>query len=90
VLDLDALYDQKLRYPNFHRRDRTDDPTMVARRWLLIPLTRRVHMLVITMRDADSPVAALLRGGVCETRGTVHSARLATRQPCVARCKHTD
>jgi hypothetical protein len=61
VLDLDQLYAQKLRYPNYHRDDRTDDGEIVARRWLLIPLTRAVHMLVVTVRDASSPVAAMLR-----------------------------
>jgi hypothetical protein len=61
VLDLDQLYAHKLRYPNYHRDDRTGDDEAVARRWLLIPLTRAVHMLVITVRDADSPVTAMLR-----------------------------
>lgn len=61
VLDLDQLYAHKLRYPNYHRDDRTNDTEAVARRWLLIPLTRAVHMLVITVRDANSPVAAMLR-----------------------------
>jgi len=61
VLDLDQLYAQKLRYPNYHRDDRTGDDESVALRWLLIPLTRAVHMLVITVRDPGSRAAALLR-----------------------------
>lgn len=60
VLDLDQLYAHKLRYPNYHRDDRTGDAELVARRWLLIPLTRAVHMLVITVRDPNSPVTAML------------------------------
>jgi hypothetical protein len=61
ALDLDELYAQKLRHPNYHRDDRQDDVELVARRWLLIPLTRAVHTLIITVRDPDSPVAAMLR-----------------------------
>jgi hypothetical protein len=34
---------------------------MVAKRWLLIPLTRAVQTLIITLRDPDSVVAQLLR-----------------------------
>jgi hypothetical protein len=32
---------------------------MVAKRWMLIPLTRAVHTLVITVRDPSSPASAL-------------------------------
>jgi hypothetical protein len=61
LLDLDDLYAQKLRYPNFAAGETNRDPEAAARRWLLIPLTRAVHMLVITVRDPQSVVHALLR-----------------------------
>jgi energy-coupling factor transporter ATP-binding protein EcfA2 len=61
ALDLDQFYAQKLRYPSVHRDGRADDAGTVARRSLLIPLTRAVHMLVITVRDRTSPVGTLLR-----------------------------
>lgn len=61
ALDLDDLYAQKLKHPNYHRDDHEDDVELVARRWLLIPLTRAVHTLIITIRDPASPVAAMLR-----------------------------
>ncbi|HEY5341691.1 MAG TPA: hypothetical protein VIK27_11740 [Candidatus Aquilonibacter sp.] len=61
LLDLDQFYAQKLRYPNVHRDDRVDDAGAAARRSLLVPLTRAVHMLVITIRDSASPLALLLR-----------------------------
>ncbi len=61
ALDLDDLYANRLRHPNFHRDELHGDPEAVARRWLLIPLTRAVHTLVVTVRDAQSPVAAILR-----------------------------
>ncbi len=33
----------------------------MAQRWLMIPLTRAVHTLIVTLRDPESPVAAILR-----------------------------
>jgi hypothetical protein len=61
ALDLDDFYANRLRHPNFHRDDLQGDPQTVARRWLMIPLTRAVHTLVVTIRDPESPVAAILR-----------------------------
>ena len=61
LLDFDDLYAHKMRYPNFGPSESNRDPAAAARRWLLIPLTRAVHMLVITVRDPQSPVHALLR-----------------------------
>ncbi len=69
ALDLDQFYAQKLRYPNFHRDDFGDDAEAVAKRSLLIPLTRAVHMLIVTVRDENSPVVTLLR----EAAGTMPS-----------------
>ena len=37
------------------------DPVTVAKRWLLIPLTRAVHLLVVHVRDPHSPVASMQR-----------------------------
>ena len=39
----------------------TVDPGSVAKRWLLIPLTRAVHLLVVHVRDPHSAVALMLR-----------------------------
>jgi hypothetical protein len=61
ALDLDEFFANRLRHPNFHRDDPLGDAEKVARRWLMIPLTRAVHTLVITIRDPLSPVAAMLR-----------------------------
>jgi hypothetical protein len=61
ALDLDQLYAAKLRHPNYHRDDAHDDSAVVARRWLLIPMTRAVHLLVISIHDMTSPVVGLLR-----------------------------
>jgi hypothetical protein len=61
ALDLDELYLQRLKYPNLNPADPPADPAMVAKRWLLIPLTRAVQTLIITLRDPDSVVAQLLR-----------------------------
>lgn len=61
ALDLDDFYANRLRHPNFHPDEQHGDPATVARRWLMIPLTRAVHTLVITIRDPQSPVAGILR-----------------------------
>ncbi len=61
ALDLDDFFANRLRHPNFHRDEPLGDAEKVARRWLMIPLTRAVHTFVITIRDPQSPVAAMLR-----------------------------
>lgn len=61
ALDLDDFHANKLRHPNFHRDERSGDAEIVARRWLMIPLTRAVHTLVITIRNPKSPLVAILR-----------------------------
>jgi hypothetical protein len=58
---LDDLYLQRTKYPNLSPADPPVDPTIVAKRWLLIPLTRAVHTLIITLRDPNSVVADFLR-----------------------------
>jgi hypothetical protein len=60
LIALDDLYANRLKYPNAGRFE-TVDPEIVARRWLLIPLTRAVHLLVVNVRDPASPVAAMMR-----------------------------
>jgi len=75
ALALDRLYEQRLKYPNLAPGD---DCTAedVAKRWLLMALTRAAHMLVVTVDDAASPVAGWLRDataslpdGIVETVG---------------------
>jgi len=60
ALALDKLYEQRLKYPNLSPGD---DCTAedVAKRWLLMALTRAAHMLVVTVDDPASPVAGWLR-----------------------------
>jgi hypothetical protein len=58
---LDDLFANKLKHPNLHDGDADVDVEMAARRWLLIPLTRAVHLLVIHVRDPRSLVATMLR-----------------------------
>jgi hypothetical protein len=61
LMALDDLFANKLKHPNLHDGDADVDIELAARRWLLIPLTRAVHLLVIHVRDPHSPVAAMLR-----------------------------
>jgi hypothetical protein len=58
---IDDLYANKLKYPSSSDADGDIDAELVARRWLLIPLTRAVHLLVVHVRDPESPVGSLLR-----------------------------
>ncbi len=61
AVSLDDFYANKLKYPTSTASAATIDAELIARRWLLIPMTRAIHLLVIHVRDANSPVAALLR-----------------------------
>jgi hypothetical protein len=61
LVSLDDVYANKLKYPTSTASAATVDAEMIARRWLLIPMTRANHLLVIHVRDASSPVAARLR-----------------------------
>jgi hypothetical protein len=61
LMALDDLFANKLKHPNLHDGDADVDVEMAARRWLLIPLTRAVHLLVIHVRDPRSLVATMLR-----------------------------
>jgi len=64
ALDLDALVAQKRQYPNNHPGDPEVDVDAAALRWMMIPITRAVHTLVISLRDAESPVTGILRDAV--------------------------
>lgn len=61
LIALDDLYANRLKHPNIGSTDAAIDPDVVARRWLLIPLTRAVHLLVLHVRDPESPVAQMVR-----------------------------
>jgi hypothetical protein len=82
LLAFDDLYANKVKHPNFHTGDASVDPEFAARRWLLIPLTRAVHLLVVHVRDPASPVAAMLKqasaampAGVVEWRSVSEAQR---------------
>jgi hypothetical protein len=61
ALDLDDFAANKMKHPNLKPNDPPVEADVVAARWLLIPLTRAVHTLVITVRDPQSLVALRLR-----------------------------
>jgi hypothetical protein len=61
ALNLDDFAANKTKYPNLNPNDPPIDADIVAARWLLIPLTRAVHTLVITIRDPQSAIAQQLR-----------------------------
>jgi len=58
---LDDLYANKIKYPNHLAGDAIVNAEMVARRFLLIPMTRAVQLLIIHIRDEQSPLLSLLR-----------------------------
>jgi hypothetical protein len=64
LLALDDMYANRLKHPNDVTTGRAADPGLVAKRWLLIPLTRAVHLLVVHVRDPLSPVVWMLREAV--------------------------
>ena len=61
ALDIDDLAKNKLKHPNLNPKDPDVAPEIVADRWMLIPLTRAVHTLILTLRDPHSRMAELLR-----------------------------
>jgi hypothetical protein len=61
ALNLDDFAANKLKYPNLNTNDPLVGAEVVAARWLLIPMTRAVHTLVITIRDPESLLAHQLR-----------------------------
>ena len=85
ALDIDQFVDTKERYPNLHPDDPAMEPQLVANRWTLIPLTRAVHTLVITVRDEHSRIAQALREASNDPsipRGTVEWVKA---QDCATR-----
>ncbi len=64
ALDLDVFAANRRAHPNLGPNETAIDPAFVANRAMLIPLTRAVHTLVITVRDPDSNVATALRSAM--------------------------
>jgi hypothetical protein len=60
ALGLDQLIASKTKYPNLQPGE-DDSPENVARRWLMMAITRVVSTLVITITDPKAPIAATLR-----------------------------
>ena len=82
ALDLDDLYAQKIRHPNFEVDGEGLDPAGAALRWLLMPLTRAVHTLVITIREPESPIVAMLRRASAEA--PADAVRMVRPPTCAA------
>jgi len=61
ALDVDDFAKNKIKHPNLNPKDPDVAPEIVADRWMLIPLTRAVHTLILTLRDQNSRMAELLR-----------------------------
>ncbi len=61
ALDLDDFVAQKIAHPIAPEGETVADPTQAALRWMLIPITRAVQTLVITIRDPRSRAATVLR-----------------------------
>lgn len=62
LLAIDDLYANRIKHPNVGAVEPVGiDPVTVAKRWLLIPLTRAVHLIVVHVRDPQSSVASMLR-----------------------------
>ncbi len=60
LVGLDAFYKHRLAHPNLRPDDRSM-PEQVAKRWLLMALTRAASTLAITLDDPESEVARWLR-----------------------------
>ena len=68
LLAIDDLYANRIKHPNVGAVEPVAvDPVTVAKRWLLIPLTRAEHLLVVHVRDPHSAIASMLR----EAAGTL-------------------
>lgn len=61
AVDVDDFAANKLRHPNLVPTDSPVKAELVADRWMLIPFTRAVHTLVISLRDPQSRTAQQLR-----------------------------
>lgn len=60
LVGLDTFYQHRLSHPNLRPDDRST-PEQVAKRWLLMAMTRAASTLAITLDDAQSEVAQWLR-----------------------------
>ncbi len=60
LVGLDTFYRHRLGHPNLRQGD-TTAPEVVAKRWLLMALTRAAQTLAITLDDPESDVALWLR-----------------------------
>jgi hypothetical protein len=60
ALGLDQLIASKTKYPNLQPGE-DDSPENVARRWLMMAITRVVSTLIITITDPKAPIVATLR-----------------------------
>jgi hypothetical protein len=60
ALGLDQLIASKTKYPNLQPGE-DDSPENVARRWLMMAITRVVSTLIITITDPKAPLVATLR-----------------------------
>lgn len=60
LVALDDLYAHRVAHPKLHGDDRCT-PDDVAKRWLLMALTRAAQTLAVTLRDPSSEVADWLR-----------------------------
>ncbi len=70
LIGLDAFYQHRLAHPNLHAGDRST-PEDVAKRWILMALTRAASTLAITLDDPDSEVAQWLRRASASLRDVV-------------------
>jgi len=70
LVGLDAFYRHRLARPNLHAGDRST-PEEVAKRWILMALTRAASTLAITLDDPDSDVAQWLRRASVSLRDAV-------------------
>jgi hypothetical protein len=60
ALGLDQLIASKTKYPNLQPGE-IDSPENVARRWLMMAITRVVSTLIITITDPEASIVATLR-----------------------------
>ena len=60
LVGLDTFYQHRLAHPNIHPDDRCT-PEHVAKRWLLMALTRAAQTISITLDDSSSVVAEWVR-----------------------------
>jgi len=74
AVDIDDFAANKSRHPNLVPTDSPVEAELVADRWMLIPLTRAVHTLIISLRDPQSRTAQQLRDAMDDPmmpKGTV-------------------